>query len=461
MRKIGERAVVVGASMGGLLAARVLTEAYERVTVVERDALAGSSGPRKGVPQGWHGHGLHPRGLQVLDELFPGFAAEAAVAGAPVFTSAAIRGVIGGHELCRADVGAPLLSASRPFLEAQVRRRVAELDSVPILDGCDVVGPEVAPSGDRLTGVRVLRRRAGSTEEALDADLVVCASGRASRTLGWLDDLGYPRPPVNELKTGVTYATRRMRVPAGALGADRIVVVGPRPGRPTGMYLAEQEQGWWVVTVFGYQGHEPPRTAEGFAAFASAVAPDLTSVLEVAEPLSDVFSYRLPSSLWRRYDRLRRFPGGLLVFGDAVCSFNPIYGQGMTVAALQAMALRRLLVRGRFDALRFFRAAARPIGDAWDLATGSDLSLPEVAGPRSPKVRLLNAYVGRLLEAAEEQQTVSRAFLRTIGMLDRPSALLRPSVATRVLGGSARGRLDPVRHRTDQRPETAVLGRSS
>jgi 2-polyprenyl-6-methoxyphenol hydroxylase-like FAD-dependent oxidoreductase len=447
MRHIGEHAVVVGASMGGLLAARVLTEAYERVTVVERDELAGSPAPRKGVPQGRHGHGLHPRGLQVLDELFPGFATDAASAGAPVFTSAAIRGVIGGHELCRADVGAPLLSASRPFLETLVRRRVAELQSVSILDGCDVVGPKVAPSADGLTGVRVLRRRDGSAEEALDADLVVCATGRAGRTLGWLDELGFPRPQVNELKTGVVYATRQMRLPAGALEADRIVVVGPQPGRPTGMYLAEQELGWWVLTVFGYQGHEPPRTPEGFAAFASSVAPDLADVLDDAEPLSDVFSYRLPSSLWRRYDRLRRFPGGFLVFGDAICSFNPIYGQGMTVAALQAMALRRLLSRRRFSALRFFHAASRPIGDAWDLATGSDLALPEVAGPRPPKVRFLNAYVDRLLKTAEQQPTVSRAFLRTIGMLDRPSALLRPSVAARVIGPTRPGRPGPVHHR--------------
>jgi 2-polyprenyl-6-methoxyphenol hydroxylase-like FAD-dependent oxidoreductase len=427
-------AVVIGASMGGLLAARVLSDAYDEVTVVERDEVGPASHDRKGVPQGRHGHGLHPRGLQVLDELFPGFSSELVAEGAPSFASTAIRGILGGHELCRADMGAPLLSTSRPFLEGQVRRRVDSISNVVIVDGCDVVGPMVAGSGQRITGVRVLRRREGSAEEAIDADLVVDATGRAGRALRWLDELGYPRPAEEEVHVGVAYATRHVRLPDRPLGDDRILVVGPEPGRATGMYLAEQEGGWWILTVFGYRGQEPSRDPHGFMEFVSAVAPaDLVPVLERAEPLSEVFTHRLPSSLRRRYDRLRRFPGGLVVFGDALCSFNPIYGQGMTVAALQAMALRRELRRDRFDARRFYRSAARPLGDAWDLATGSDLSLPEVPGRRTVKVKVLNAYIERVLTTAERDIAVSGAFLRVLGMLDRPSALMRPAVAARVL----------------------------
>ena len=428
----GDHAVVIGASMGGLLAARVLTDAFDQVTILERDELPAGAQARKGVPQGRHGHGLHPAGLQVLEDLFPGFTAEAAADGAPVFASTAIRGVVAGHPMCRADVGAPLLSTSRPFLEGLVRRRVAGLDAVSMVDGCDVVGP-VHPAGDRITGVRVLRRRDGSTEEVLDADLVVDATGRGGQALRWLDQIGFPRPAEEEVHVGVAYATRHIRLPAGALGPDRIVVVGPRPGHPRGMYLAEQEDGWSILTVFGYRGNEPTRDPGGFMAFVHTVAPpDLAAALEEAEPVTDVVTHRLPSSLRRRYERLRRFPEGLLVFGDAICSFNPIYGQGMTVAALQAVALRNEVRRRRLDARRFFRAAARPVGDAWDLATGSDLSLPEVPGPRSRKVRILNAYVERLLRAAEEDPTVARAFLRTIAMLDRPPSLLRPTIAARV-----------------------------
>ena len=262
MGKHGDHAVVIGASMGGLLAARVLADAFDQVTILEHDELPARTQDRKGVPQGRHGHGLHPAGLQVLEDLFPGFTAEAAADGAPVFASTTIRGVVAGHPMRRADVGAPLLSTSRPFLEGLVRRRVAGLDGVSIVDGCDVVGP-VHPGGNRITGVRVLRRRDGSAEEVLDADLVVDATGRAGQALRWLDELGFPRPAQEEVHVGVAYATRHVRLPAGALGPDRIVVVGPRPGHLRGMYLAEQEDGWSILTVFGYRGNEPAATPTG------------------------------------------------------------------------------------------------------------------------------------------------------------------------------------------------------
>ncbi len=463
MKTMGEHAVVIGASMAGLLAARVLSDAYERVTVVERDELAEGPESRKGVPQGRHGHGLHPMGRRVLDELFPGFVHEVVDEGAPIFRSTTIRGVFGGHALRRADMGEPYLSTSRPFLEGHVRRRVAAIDTISIVDACDVVGPMVSAAGDRITGVRALRRRDGSSEEAIDADLVVDSTGRAGRALRWLDDLGFDRPPEDELHVGVAYATRHVRLPEGALGDDRVVVIGPQPGRMTGMYLAAQEHGWWILTVFGYAGHEPPRDAAGFSEFVAAAAPpDLAPVLERAEPLTDVFTHKLPSNLRRRYEDLRWFPQSFLVFGDAICSFNPIYGQGMTVAALQAVALQRELRRGRIDARRFFRSAARPVGDAWDLATGSDLSLPEVEGPRPAKVRFLNAYVDRVLRLAERDEQAARAFLRVIGMLDRPPALMRPGVAARVAWDAVTGRArsrDPERSaptRIDDRNDQAL-----
>lgn len=434
MRIIGEHAVVVGGSMGGLLAARVLSEAYERVTVIDRDELADRAAPRKGVPQGRHGHGLHPSGLRVIEALFPGITQQMVTSGAVLMRSTGLRGVMGGHALVRADMGHPLLSSSRPFLEHHVRTRVSALPAVRFVDRCDVLGLVGTPDDARVNGVRVLRGRDGSAEEKIAADLVVDATGRSARGLNWLAELGYPRPDEEELHVGVVYATRHVRLPAGALGSDRIVVVGPQPGRLTGMYLAQVEDDWWMLTVFGYQGSEPARDPDCFAACVRAIAPpDLHPVLDRAEPLTDVVLHRLPSSLRRRYDRLERFPGGFLVIGDAVCSLNPIYGQGMAVAALQAEALRAELGRGRLDARRFFRRASRPIGDAWDLATGADLSLPEVPGPRSRRTRLLSAYVDRVQRVAEHDVAVSRQFLRVIGLLDRPSSLLRPGVLLRVM----------------------------
>ena len=233
MRRIGEHAVVIGGSMAGLLAARSLTEAYERVTVIERDALPAGLQGRRAVPQGRHAHALLPHGQACLDALLPGFSAELVAAGAP--TCAALeemRFVIGGHQLARASTGASSILASRPFIEGHVRRRVRALPQVTLIDGCDALGLTASRDGERVTGVRILRRADGSAEETLAADLVVAATGRAARIPAWLEALGYPRPAEERLDVGVTYASRRLSLPADPLDGDKFVLIGARPGPP-------------------------------------------------------------------------------------------------------------------------------------------------------------------------------------------------------------------------------------
>ena len=210
MRRIGEHAVVIGGSMAGLLAARSLAEAYERVTVIERDALPVGLEGRRAVPQGRHAHALLPHGQACLDALLPGFSAELAAAGAP--TCAALeemRFVIGGHQLARASTGASSTLASRPFIEGHVRRRIRELPRVTLIDRCDALGLTTGRHGERITGVRVLRRADGSAEETLAADLVVAATGRAARIPAWLEALGYESPA-----GGAPQGRRHLRQPA-------------------------------------------------------------------------------------------------------------------------------------------------------------------------------------------------------------------------------------------------------
>ena len=192
-RQIGDRAVVIGASMAGLLAARVLADSYGQVTVIDRDELPETPTHRRGVPHGRHIHALAARGQQVLEELFPGLTAELVADGAPagdMLTDA--RFYLSGHRLRQAHTGLMLLCASRPFLEGHVRARVRALPNVRFLDRCDVVGLATTPDGRRVTGVRVLRRADGSAEELLGADLVVDASGRGSRTPAWLERARLP-----------------------------------------------------------------------------------------------------------------------------------------------------------------------------------------------------------------------------------------------------------------------------
>jgi 2-polyprenyl-6-methoxyphenol hydroxylase-like FAD-dependent oxidoreductase len=436
-----ERALVLGGSMGGLLAARALSEYASSVLVVERDELRPRPEPRRGVPQGRHVHALLARGAEVLESLFPGVLEELVAAGAPRSrVLEETRFVYSGHELARADLGVSNIQPTRALLEQRVRERVAALPNVKVMDGHEVTGL-VSTDGGRVVGARVARRPGApggkvltAGADRLDADLVVDALGRGGRARTWLSELGYARPAEDRIACDVTYVSRMLRIPDLAL-SDRLVVVGPVAGRPRAMALSCHEDGRWMLTVGGMAGDRPTADDRGILDFARTMAPpDVFRAIENAEPVTAPVTHRFPASVRRRYERLRRFPPGLLVFGDAICSFNPIYGQGMTVAALEAEALRGCLRAGDRDlARRFFRAAARVIDGPWRLAAMGDLSIPEVPGPRPPRVRLLNRYVARLHRAAHGDPELAAVFLQVTGLIAPPSALVRPRIVVRAL----------------------------
>jgi 2-polyprenyl-6-methoxyphenol hydroxylase-like FAD-dependent oxidoreductase len=448
MRKVGDHAVVLGAGMAGLLAARVLADAYGRVTVMERDPLPETAENRKGVPQGRHAHLLVPQGTQILDELFPGLLDDLMAGGVPVVRDLAeFRFSPGGHLLCLKGRPADpfICQASRPYLEGHVRARVRALSTVEIIDRCEVIGLVTNAARDRVTGVRMVRRAAGGAEERVDADLVLDATGRSGRTPAWLATMGYDQPPEEQLTIHLRYATRHLRLRPGALAGEKMVSIGAEPGRPTGFVLFAQEEDRWILTAIGYDGHHPPADPEGFLAFVETVAPpDVFAAIRDAEPLDSIVGYRFTANLRRRYERLRRFPTGLLVFGDATCSSNPAYALGMSVAALQAVALQNTLASGDRDlARRFFRSAAKPVKMAWQLTTGADLALPQVKGRRPLPVRVINAYVARVLTAAERDPKVAEQFLRVAALQEPATRLFRPSTALRVVLGNLRRRPGP------------------
>lgn len=436
----GEHAVVLGASMAGLLAARVLADHYRRVTLVERDVLPTSIGPhRRGVPHGRHLHGLQPRGVLVLDELFPGFGRELVQAGAVGADALGnIRYQLSGHQIRQTDVGLPGLFASRPFLEGHLRARVAALPNVRIIDNAEVVSPTTL--GGRITGVRVMPRATGQGGRTLAADLVVDASGRGSRTPLWLEQLGYQRPEAERVEIDLGYASRTYRLRPKAMGTDRLILTGSTPAIPRLGVLAVMEGDRHIVTLAGQYGEHPPTDPAGFEDFAGRLAfPDIAEALRDAEPLDDPVAFRFPASVRHRYERLHRFPAGLLVIGDAVCSFNPVYGQGMAVAAIEAAELRDLLAGGGAPApLAWFRRIAKAVDTPWQIAVGADLANPAVPGKRTAAIRLVNAYLPRLHAAATTDASLGRALIRVMSMVDRPQGLLRPDRALRVLRGARR-----------------------
>jgi 2-polyprenyl-6-methoxyphenol hydroxylase-like FAD-dependent oxidoreductase len=451
--------VVLGGSMAGLLAARVLADAYHQVTVVDRDELIGGSEPRRGVPQAQHIHGLLARGQEVLEELFPGLTADVAACGAPIGDVLGdARLLFGGHRLARMESGLMVLSASRPLLEDQVRARVRALPGVTFAQPSDVVGLRLSPDRERITGVRLLRRADASAEEILEADLVVDAMGRGSRSPAWFAALGFDRPEETRIRVDVGYATRCYHLSHDALDGDFACLIGATPDWPRGGALARLEGEVWMLTLYGLLGDYPPTDPEGFDAFARSLRfPDITDAVAAAEAIDDPTGFRFPTNLRRRYERMRHFPEGFLVMGDALCSFNPIYGQGMTVAALQALALRQHLRPGRRPRTRpIQRALARVTDAAWELTIGADLALPGVEGRRTPKQRIAAAYIARLQAAAAGNPALSRAFVRVTGLVDPPEALLRPTIALQVF--RPRAHADRSAERPERSPAAATQG---
>ena len=346
--------------------------------------------------------------------------------------------MISGHKLCRDASGADVLLASRPLIEGHIRRRVLALPDVTVRERCEAIELVTSPDGKRVSGVRIRHRGAG-IEEACDADLTVAASGRSARIPALLEALGYPRPEEERLPIDLLYVSRRVRLRPGAVPGDRIIGIGARPGLPRGLMLIEQED-HWILTVSGYGAeHHPPTDERGYLEFIASVAPpDVLAAIRASEPLSAIVTHGFPANQRRRYDRMRRFPDGLLVVGDAISSFNPLYGQGMSVAALEAIELRRCLERGDRrlgpPLLPRRRESRGPgVGDG-----GRRRSRPSRGrGDRSPMLRLTNAYVERLLQVAEHDPVVAAAFNDVADLLAPPQSIMRPRVLWRVLRGRA------------------------
>lgn len=444
MAKGGQRsrAVVIGASMAGLLAARVLADSYAEVMVIDRDPLPLCPEHRRGVPQAHHAHALLARGQQLLEELFPGITAELAARGAP--TGDMLRDArlhFSGHRLRQVSSGLVLVSTSRILLEDEVRRRVRTLPGVIFSPPSDVVGLMTTSGGGRVTGVRTRRRSDNSPADVHDADLVVDAAGRGSRAPAWLESLGFRRPDEDRLPIDLHYVSRRYPLGSDALAGDLASVQAATPANPRAGVLARLEGGQWLLTLAGILGDRPPLDPDGFLTFAQSLPfSDIYEAIRDAEPLDEPSTFRFAASVRRRYERLTRLPDALLPLGDSICSFNPIYGQGMTVAAEQAFVLRRHLRRpGPLSTPEIIRDFGRVVEGPWAMARGADLALPAVPGPRPFQQRLMSRYIARLHAGAAHDQRLATAFVRVSGMVDGPAALLNPRVVLRVLWSFSRG----------------------
>ena len=319
-----------------------------------------------------------------------------------------------------------------------MRRRLLQLPNVRLRERCAVVEPTFDRAQGRVTGVRVQSQGSSQGAQMMNADFVVDASGRGSCSPAWLDAWGYPKPREELIKINLGYVTRQYRrLPEHLRGKSGAIIAACPPDWRFGVILS-QEGDRWIVTLGGYLGDHAPTDDNGFVDFARSLQkPEIFDLVRVAQPLCPLMPYQFSANLRRRYEELSRFPAGFLVFGDALCSFNPVYGQGMTVACMELLALRECLAAGTQEiAGRFLRAASQLIDIPWQIAVGSDLQHPRVEGKRTTKVRFINWYIAKLYRAAQDDAVLASRFLEVANLMRQPAALFDPQIAFRVWKGN-------------------------
>lgn len=448
----GRHAVVVGGSIGGMLTARVLSEHFDRITLIERDHLPEGTANRPGVPQARHLHFFLKRGLMVVEEFFPGVKPDLLAAGSHLLDQGKDFRILyrsGWSPKVACDL--EICAFTRPLLEGTIRRHLLQDPKISIVDGHEVEALLLDESGERVEGVRLKQRGSEGTGEAttLRADFVVDVSGRGSKAPEWLQALGYEAPEETVVDAFWGYATR-IYEPVEGFSADwkSLFVLNRPPYQPRAGIIQPIEGNRWIVTVAGVMHDYPPTDEEGFLKFAKSLSsPELYRAIESARPLSKIWGYRQTANRLRHYDKLSRMPQGFVTMGDAVCSFNPVYALGMTLTCLAALELRDSLRKGhgRVEPLRFQKRLAKLVSGSWALTTGEDLRWPETQGGKiTAKVKFMHWYIEQVIQLIPRSEEVFRRFQEVNHMLKSPAALFHPKILGPVLRLAFGGQKRPM-----------------
>jgi 2-polyprenyl-6-methoxyphenol hydroxylase-like FAD-dependent oxidoreductase len=445
---LGQRAVVVGAGIGGLSAAAVLAGYFKQVVVVERDDLAPCIGSRSGTPQDRHSHGLLSGGLRALGDIFPDVENDLVAAGAvSVNVGRDIRyerADVG--PLPQRDFGRSILCASRPLIEHVLRRRVEALTSITMRRARRVT--EILPATQHAAAAFVRLDSGSGRTETLDADLVVDASGRGALTLGALDDLGWDRPEVTEIGVDISYATVVVPIPVNAAREWKVVVTFPDPpALARHAVLLPIEGNRWTVTIADHGVGERLDSWEAFLDAARGLkTPTLYNALRHAErPPEGIRHYGFPASLWRHFEILPRLPRGVLPIADAFCRFNPIHGQGMSSAAKQAKLLLDVLQRSAMKAdpiaalqTGFLAGIAAVLQTPWTMSASADFAFPGTRGVKPENFAEGQEFEAALFRAVVTDPVVHRAVMDVAELLAPDSLFQEPDIQRRIEAASAR-----------------------
>ena len=442
---VGKRAVVIGAGMGGLAAAGALAGLFDEVVILERDTLPSEPGYRAGTPQARHVHALLLSGQRALGELFSGFEQDLAQAGAvPLRAGLDVRVERPGYDpFPQRDLGWISYAISRPAIERAVRRRVDGLANTTLHQRCRVEEILASPNGEMITGVRY--ENGSSASETIAADLVVDASGRGVLTLDLLKSIGHPEPEETTIGVDFRYATCVFDVPDDAPADWKgVMTFGLAPQNSRGGLMLPLEGNRWMASLGGLHADAPSGDAEEFLNFAETLrTPTIYNALKRAKRLDGVARYHFTGSVRRHFEKCSAFPRGLLPIADAVCRFNPVYGQGMSVAAQEACLLRRILEALAKDgdplaalAPTFFADVQALIETPWSVAM-LDFVFPGTSGKRPADFETTLKFGAALMQLAAEDPAVHKLTAEVQNLLKPRSAYLEPALMQRVFAKMA------------------------
>ena len=436
---IGRRAIVIGAGMGGCSVARALADYFEQVVMIERDSLPAEPIPRSGVPQSQQVHGLLGGGLRALEELFPGFGLDLAAAGAaPLRVGLDLRVERPGYDpFPQRDLGWTTYAMSRPLIESVLRRRIADDDNILVHQDCRAL--EITTSADRTAVTGVQYETADGKREMLSAELVVDASGRGSITLALLESIGFA-PPATTIGVDIGYAGAVFAMPEDAPSDWKGVLLHPSaPADVRGCFMMPVENNRWMLALAGRNGDWPPGDEKGFMAFARSLRmPTVYNAIKGAKRLGQISRFGFVESIWRHFERLEIMPRGLIPIGDVICRFNPVYGQGMTVAVQEASLLQRLLrTSTESDPLArlsksFLSEAALLVGDAWAMSAIPDLIYPQTRGERPADFDRVLGFASALSRVAAGDPAVHKLMFEVHHLLKPRSVYRDPILMERV-----------------------------
>jgi 2-polyprenyl-6-methoxyphenol hydroxylase-like FAD-dependent oxidoreductase len=433
--RLGERAVVIGGSITGKLAARVLSDYFYEVVIIEKDAVSNHPSVRNGLPQGAHGHALLKSGEEILEKLFPGLIEELVSAGSvPSDFSQDISWYHHGSWKINHYSGIRTVQQSRPFLEYHLQRRLNRINNIQYIEEAKVLNLLTSENQSKVRGV-VYQHMEGVVAE-LVADLVVDSAGAASLTPKWLKDLGLPTPEKTEVKVDLHYASRIYQSLSPIENKWKGMLVYPNPPEQTsggGIYQIEDNK--WMVTLFGYGMEKSVTTAESFLKHAASLDHlPIYEAIKDAIPVSDVSVYQFPKLRRFHYEKHHQIPDGLVVIGDAFCRIDPVFAQGMSLSALEVSAFQNVLEQCQQTqslnqiSKMAHRSFSKLLMVPWLIALVEDFQFEHTTGKKVFGLSLMQSYIKKVVLTCSTDKDVYERFINVLHLKAHPITLFLPKV---------------------------------